>query len=181
MVRPGDIGFGGKRKGFYPKAVRWFTYSRWSHNFVVIHPVMQSVSVLEADLKVQIVPFYKEYIMKNSDYWEVWRPRRATESEIYNAAKVAYEVESGNIYGFAQIAWFAARQLARRFGISIGEKNWFPDGSICSETLWHFLVALGGDYKAAFEPLGQNEVSPEDIYRIVKERSDLFAFVMEKI
>lgn len=180
MVRAGDIGFGGKRKGFYPKAVRWFTFSRWSHNFVVTPPVFDSISVLEADLKVQIVPFEKEYIRKNVDYWEVWRPTRATESEIYRAVSAAFQAEAGNLYGFAQIVWFAVRQIARRLGIAFGGRNWFPEGSICSETLWQFLVALGGDYKAAFEGLGQNEVSPEDIYRIVKERPDLFTFVMEK-
>lgn len=180
MIRAGDIGFGGKRKGFYPKAVRWFTSSRWSHNFFVTPPVLGELSVLEADLKVQLVPFQKEYIEKNADYWEIWRPIKANESRVYQSSAETYLLEAGEIYGFAQILWFAVRQLLSKLGISIAGRNWFPDGTICSETLWKYLVALGGDYKAAFYHLGENEASPEDIYRIVKARPDLFEFVMEK-
>lgn len=181
IVRAGDIGFAGKRKGFYPSAVRWFTSSRWSHNFFVTPPVFGSLAVLEADLKVQIVPFVKEYVEKNVDYWELWRPILSTESEIYQAAVKTYHLEAGDVYGFAQIAWFAVRQLLSKLGFFLSGKNWFPSGSICSETQWKYLVNLGGDYRAAFESLGENEVSPEDIYKVVKARPDLFEFVMEKL
>ena len=176
MIRPGDIGFGGKRKGWYPATVRWFTKSRWSHNFVVMPPYMGEICVLEADLKVQLVTFQKEYVEKDADYYEIWRPTQIGKGEIYGATGKLFKSDAGEIYGFMQIPWFAVRSLLEKIGIKLS-KNWFPAGEICSETPWRYLYNLGGEYRVEAEKLGENECSPQDIFTLVESRPDLFEFV----
>jgi hypothetical protein len=179
MIRPGDIGFGGKRTGFYPNAVRWFTKSRWSHCFVVMPPYMGEICVLEADLKVQLVTFKKEYVEKNADYYEIWRPIATNESKIYKACSELFMQDAGEIYGFMQIPWFALRAMLGWIGIHL-KKNPFPSGEICSETPWRYIMALGGEYAKAISHLTEEECSPQDIYEAVIVRPDLFQLVLTK-
>lgn len=179
-VRPGDIGFAGKRRGWYPSAVRWFTSSRWSHCLVVTPPVLGHLSVIEADLMVVLRAWEKEYVKRDNDYYEVWRPKCVNESQVFRACSDLYASDAGETYGFMQIAWFAFRQLLAKIGVSTGGRNWFPAGEICSETLWQYLVNLGGQYRALVEPLGEDECSPEDLYRLVVSRLDLFEFVEKR-
>jgi len=177
MIISGDIGFAGKRKStFYSRAVKWFTKSRWSHNFVVMPKFIGELCVLEAEVNVVLRLFEKEYVEKNNDYYEVWRPKKATPKEIVDAARESFKTDAGEIYGFMQIPWFAARSLLSRVGINLS-KNWFPSGEICSETLWGYLYNLGGEYRLEAEKLGENECSPQDLYDLVKKREDLFSFV----
>lgn len=60
-------------------------------------------------------------------------------------------------------------------------KNFKTEGAICSESLIIYLKALGGEYEEAFKDLTQDETSPEDIYRIVKSKSDLFLFIGKRM
>lgn len=180
MIRPGDFGFGGKRKGVYPKIVRFLTRSKWSHCFVVMPEVMGELCVIEADLKVQVVSFHKEYVLKDADYYEIWRPIRALESDINTAVKSLFEKDAGEIYGFLQIPWFAVRAIMGYFGLKLNGKNPFPEGEICSETLWQYFANLR-KYSSTFEPLGEDECSPEDLYRIVSSRPDLFEKITERL
>mgnify|MGYP002353996246 FL=1 len=179
MIRPGMIGFGGKRSGFYPNAVRFFTKSKWSHCFVVINQVFGEVSVIEADLKVQVVPFHREYVEKNADYYEVWEPIAATDSDVLRATSSVYLQDAGKIYGFLQIPWFAFRAVMRFFGVEL-RRNWYRDGEICSELLWNYLMQLGPKYKNAFSVFTEDECSPEDLYDIVLIRPDLFQLVTKR-
>lgn len=180
MIKPGDIGFAGKRSGFYPMAVRWFTSSRWSHSFAVLPPVLGELSVIEADLMVVMRPWEKEYVERNNDYYEIWRPIKVTESKIFNACASLYKTDAGEVYGFMSILWFMVRQALAKVGIKMGGSNWFPSGEICSETLWRYIYNLGGEYRAIVDPLGEEECSPEDLYRLVKSRPDLFEFVARR-
>lgn len=181
MIRPGDIGLGAKRSGFYPKAVRFFTKSKYSHVFMVIHPIYGELSVLETDLKVQCVSFDKEYGSgKNADKYKIFRPIAANESELYNALRYTYATHAGDVYGFFQIPWFAYRAILSLFGITVS-RNWFPDGQICSETPLIYLQNINSKYKKAFDHLTPNETSPEDIAKVVESRPDLFQFITERV
>lgn len=180
MIRPGDIGFAGKRQGFYPKAVRWFTSSRWSHCLVITPPVLGHLSVIEADLMVVMRTWEKEYVERNNDYYEIWRPIGPNESEIFRACAELYRSDAGEIYGFLQIAWFAFRQGLGKLGIRVGGRNWFPSGEICSETLWAYLARLPGEAGRLAREMGEDECSPEDLYRMVRSRPDLFELVARR-
>jgi hypothetical protein len=138
------------------------------------------LSVLEADLKVQLVPFQKEYVQKNADYYEVWRPINVSDPDILKACSDIYRSDAGEIYGFLQIPWFAIRQILRRVGINMNGRNWFPSGEICSETLWSYLSRLPMEYSCLVSGVGENECSPEDLYAVVQSRSDLFKKILVK-
>jgi hypothetical protein len=179
-IRPGDVGFAGKREGWYPRAVRYFTQSRWSHCFVVTQPVFNVLSVIEADVMVVLRPFEQEYVEKNNDYYEIWRPTKATPAQVEKATNEVYKNQSGVIYGFLQIPWFAIRAMAQKVGIEL-KSNPFPSGIICSETQWAYFMALGGEYAGLFNQLTQNEVSPEDLYKLVKNNPQLFEFIGKRL
>jgi hypothetical protein len=178
MIIPGDIGFSGKRVGFYPNAVRFFTKSRWSHCFVVVPPVLGELSVLESEVNVVLRPWYSEYVEKNNDYYEIWRPIMAQEA-VYDACASLYKSDSGIIYGFMQIPFFAVRAILDLVGIHL-KRNPFPGGEICSETHWRYIMNLGGEYEKALNGITENECSPQDIYEVVRNRPDLFEFVTER-
>jgi hypothetical protein len=171
----GSIGFSHPKKmGFYSKAVRWFTKSNWSHCFYIAPQYMGELMVIETDLKVQVVPFIKEYQVKAADNFELYLPFKAEEEEIYNACKSAFSKTAGETYGFFSIPWFAVRSILNSLFRIVLKKNYVSSGVICSELVIIFLKDLGGEYEKAFSTLSVEETSPEDIYKIVISRPDLF-------
>lgn len=179
MIRPGDIGLSAKRTGWYPAAVRFFTRSKYSHVFIVMPEYLGEMQILESNLEVGLRGFTAEYIEKNADAYRIYRPIKANESEIYRACAQTFAQCNGNVYGFLQIPWFAARSICAIFGITL-TRNWFPWGQICSEVPDIFLDILNKEYKNAFSEFGENETSPEDIAKVIESRPDLFQFVMER-
>ena len=178
MIQQGDIVFSYPRDmGFYSKAVRYFTKSLWSHCFYISQPYMGEQMVFESDLKAQLVPWNKEYIQKNADVYEVFRPKLASARAIEKATRETYFDFAGETYGFFSIPWFAIRETLKRVFGFVLRKNFTATGVICSEMLVEYIKALGGQYFASFEHLKANETSPEDIYLIVKARPDLFEYI----
>ena len=180
MIKQGDIGLSAKHHGWYPRLVRFFTKSKYSHVFVVADNFYGEPVVIETDLKVQVVPFKKEYIDKDADSYKIYRPAKARQREIYDAIAFMYQSNAGETYGFLQIPWFAARSILKKFGINLS-KNWFPSGQICSETPVSYLQKLPEPYYSLFSKLTHNETSPQDIAAIIESRRDLFELVMERV
>jgi hypothetical protein len=181
-IQVGDIVFSGKRKaGFYSKSVMFFTESRWSHCFFIMTDVANEKAVLEADLKCQVVPWQREYEINDNDYYEVFRPIKASEEEKINSANRVYREYSGEEYGFLQIPWFVWDSICKKIGWSSG-KNWFPSGAICSEVQVDYIQGLNVEYDEAYKDYQDlNRVSPEDSYQIVINRPDLFKFVGKRL
>lgn len=181
VIKHGDISFSHPVKmGFYSKAVRWFTRSKWSHCFIIMEDFYGSPAVLEADLKVQLVDFNQEYINQDVDSYEIWRPILAKEKNISEATKYCYLNYAGETYGFLQIPWFAVRSILNFLGLKFISDNFNKDGIICSELLIDYLKILGEDYSKVFSDIDSNEASPEDIYLLVKSRPDLFQLITTK-
>lgn len=179
MIASGCIAFSHPKKlGFYSKSVRYFTKSQWSHCFFVGPAYMGELIVIETDLKVQAVPFWKEYIQKDADVFEVYCPAVASMEDMETAARVAFLSGAGETYGFLSIPWFAIRSLYRRIFKGDLKVNFSRSGMICSELLVIYLKALGGEYERAFQHLSDNETSPEDIYEVVTARPDLFQRIL---
>ncbi len=179
--KTGDIAFSYPVElGFYSRAVRFFTKSLWSHCFVLADDYYGESAVLESDLKTQLVPFNKEYIEKEEDAYEIYSPVKASPEARSVAAEYTYFSTAGQTYGFLQIPWFAVRSILHKLFKRTLLENWFPAGVICSELLIVYLKALGGEYAEAFGHLKDNETSPEDIYKIVIQRKDLFSFIGER-
>lgn len=164
-----------RNMGFYSKGVRYFTKSKWSHCFYIGPPYMGELMVIETDLKLQVVPFEKEYVEKNQDIYEAHFPVKASGADILGACKVAYRQSAGETYGFFSIPWFAFRaKLGWLFSF---KKNFSTSGAICSESLVKYIRALGGEYEKCVSHLTDDETSPEDLYKIVLDRKDLFNLV----
>lgn len=157
------------------------TGSKWSHCFFLLGEVCGELSVMEADLKCQVVPWTREYVENNNDYYEVYRPVKASLKEIKNAGSFCFKEYSGEMYGFLQIPWFIYRILVHRLFGSNPKKNWSTSGVICSESLYDYLFQLGGKYRDLVKDLGPDITSPEDLYRLVLSRTDLFEFVGKRI
>lgn len=173
----GDIAFSTKAdSGWYSKSVRFFTKSQWSHCFFLSEDYLDEAQVWEIDLKAQLVPFKKEYIEKQIDVYEMFRPTITNKSKIRAAAQECINGTAGETYGFLEIPWFAVRSLLSKIGVHLKE-NVNKDGVICSEALFIYLSSLGGGYANAFSQFTRDEVSPEDLYKVVKERTDLFEFI----
>ena len=176
--KAGDIAFSYPVElGFYSRGVRFFTKSFWSHSFHLSIDYLGQRMVFETDLKAQLVPFEKEYIEKKADAYEIWRPIKATAPEILHATKHSYFSIAGETYGFLSIPWFAVREMVYWITKKKLWKNFKTEGAICSESLIVYIQALGGEYLEAFKSLTRDETSPEDIYRIVKSRPDLFELI----
>lgn len=175
--RVGDIGLSHRRSGFYSRAVSFFTQSYWTHGFIICAGMDGETAALEADLKVQLVPFSKEYGTKNNDAFEIYRPIKASESNKAEASRATYWMYAGDTYGFLQIAWFIWDWFCKKIRIKSG-RNWFPTGVICSELQLYYLQSLNDPYKEAFKHLTLNEVNPDAIADIVRARPDLFELIM---
>jgi hypothetical protein len=100
-VQKGDITFSGKRKwNFYSRAVMSITQSKWSHSFMILGDVLGELSAMEADLDVTVVSWKAQYVDKNDDYYEVYRPIKASQDDIDRATKYCYDNYPETAYGF---------------------------------------------------------------------------------
>lgn len=176
-IQVGDIVFSGRRSGFFPKGVRFFTNSKWSHCFFIMTDVAGEKAVLEADMHCQVVPWYREYEIKNEDYYEVYRPIQATNEEKINAANATYNQMSGEIYGFLQIIWFMWDSICKKLHLNSG-RQWFPNGIVCSGVQDKYLQSLNHKTATAFEIYKEiNRVNPQELYEVVTARPDLFEYI----
>jgi hypothetical protein len=179
--RSGDIAFSHPVKmGFYSKAVRWFTRSRWSHCFFMPHDYLSRVVVMEADLCVQIVPFKKEYIEKENDAYEIYRPILASKVDIINASMKCLDEDAGQAYGFLEIPWHAFKAILKWFGFKL-KNNPTNTGVICNELLYSYIYNLGGEYRKSIEHLISSDTNPQELYEIVLLRKDLFEYIGSRV
>lgn len=173
----GDIAFSHPADlGFYSKAVRFFTASKWSHCFFMAHSYLGHDVVMEADLCVQIVPFQKEYIEKENDLYEMYRPIKASKVDIINASKVCFDLNAGEAYGFLEIPWHMFKAVLGWFGIKL-KNNPTNTGVICNELLYDFLYNLNPDYRDSLNGIISSDTNPEELYKVVLSRPDLFEFI----
>lgn len=180
-VEIGDVVFSGKRKKtLFSRGVMWFTNSRWSHCFFIMTDVAGERAVLEADLNCHVVPWCREYETNDNDYYEVYRPMKVSSEEIIKAANETYQEFSGEIYGFGQIIWFMWDAFCEKVGLNSG-KQWFSDGIVCSGVLDAYIQRLNPLFQDAFKEYNIiNRVNPEQLYKVVKSRPDLFEFIGER-
>lgn len=180
MIQAGDIGFSGKYKpSLYSSIVMWATKSRWSHTFCIFGECVGELCVLEAHLDMAVVSFQHEYIDKEVDHYEIYRPIKATHEDIELAGHECFDAFAAEDYGFLQPLWFLLQALLYRVGIHI-KRNWFRSGLVCSGLTYEYMKRLGPDYATLLLEFDADNVTPEDLYQKVKNRPDLFEFVTER-
>lgn len=131
---------------------------------------------MEADLCVQIVSFDKEYIEKQNDVYDLFRPIKASNVEIIGSCVKTFKENAGEAYGFIEIPWHAFKAILGWFGYKL-ENNPINTGVICNELLHSYLLNLGGEYFEAFNVFKTKDTNPEELYRVVLSRPDLFEFI----
>ena len=181
-VQQGDIAFSGKRAwNWYSASVKYITGSKWSHSFILVGSVNDELSVMEADLDVTVVSWQQQYVVANNDYYQVYRPIKASQEDIQRATKYCYDNYAEEVYGFMQIPWFVYRIYAKKwFGIN-AKKNWSSQGMFCSELTFDYLYQLGGEYRDLLKDFTSETASPQDLDDLVISRPDLFQFVLERV
>ena len=178
MVKPGIVGFSVNRKGLLPKLIKFFTGSRWSHSFLIVNPIYGLESVQEASLVVQFIPFDAHYRKNVSQEYVLFAPSGVSEEKIEAALTLCYREFAGVKYGYLSLFWFVYRWLMEKIGVDVRKrKNWMSDGVICSELVFYFLEALGEPFTEILADFNPDTIQPEDLYKIVVSRQDLFESV----
>ena len=181
-VQKGDIVFSGKRAwNFYSATVKYITGSKWSHSFLLLGEVNGELSALEADLDVTAVSWQSQYVIKNEDYYQVYRPIKASQEDIDRATQYCYDNYAETAYGFLQIPWFIYRIYAKKWLGITAKKNWSSQGMFCSELTFDYLYQLGGEYRDLLKDFTADTASPQDLYNLALSRIDLFSFVIERV
>lgn len=179
QVQAGDLVFSGKRKpGWYSTIVMWATRSKFSHCFPIVGTALGELCALEADLDVTMVSWQAEYVDKQIDYYEVWRPVKAPDDAIAFAGKYCFDHFAEEVYGFSAIPWFLARSILARVGVRL-KRNWFT-GMVCSSLLYEYWKALGTPYTQMLTPFASNTVDPQELRDLVSANRDCFVFVGER-
>jgi hypothetical protein len=183
ILKAGDIGFSSNNStglaGFVPKAIRYFTKSKWSHSLLIQAPILKEEAVQEASDLVQIVPFQRNY-RDSTETFEMFRIKKGVVSKatIDASLKKCFNEFTGQKYGYLQLFWFIYRAIAEKFGKDVRHnKNWLSDGVICSELVYWYLFYLGEPFKTLLEPWNADTIQPQDIYNIVQSHPELFELV----
>lgn len=181
-VQQGDVAFSGKRKwNFYSAAVKYITGSPWSHSFILLGSVNGEISAMEADLDVTVVSWQSQYVTADNDYYEVYRPIKASQEDIQRATQYCFDNYAEEVYGFLEIPWFIYRIYANKWFGWKPKKNWSSTGMFCSELTYDYLYQLGGEYRDLIKDFTPDTASPADLYNLAKTRLDLFQFVLSRV
>ena len=177
-VQQGNIVFSGKRvSNWFSNGVKSITNSKWSHSFFLLGEVMGQMAAIEAELDISVVPWQREYVDKNEDYYEVYRLLKASPEDQDRAAKYCYYNYAEEAYGFFAIPWFVYRIYMKKwFGIKV-TNNWSKSGMFCSGLTYNYLDQVGNEYKDVLNDFDQYSLCPQDLYDIILKRPDLFEFV----
>ena len=122
----------------YSKLQRWVTGEKATHSFTFLPDYMFKQIILDARASVTL-DFYSALLgNKDIELWIFKIPLTATQTAIIQ--QKIFEQFIGKSYGKLQIIWFAWRAINEIFHNDIRlHKNWFPNGTVCSEINWWTL------------------------------------------
>lgn len=173
----GNIVLAGSKKGFFPNAIKWFTFSKFSHSLVTMPDILDMPICIEAaDNGVSTVRFDKNYINDDNQSYQIWRIKISQEQKDAGIRAVVGDLET--FYGFLQYPWFIWRRICLFFGSDIKhQNNWSTTGTICSELVVQYIHACGLGH--TLSEFGPGAVSPQDIQDVMKKYPDLFELIEE--
>ena len=182
VAQSGMIGFSfnSSKTNILAKAIRFFTSSKFSHCFLVIDPVLDEPAVIEASEIVQVIPLARYFEFKDESFLLFSLPV-ADKAKVDSAVAAIFFYHSGMKYGYFELLWFLWSWLVKKvFGKVIKKGNPFRAGIICTEVVWHYINALGGEYAKCVSEFDPDTISPYDLEQIVKARPDLFKLEYSK-
>ncbi len=165
----GNIIFVNHKKGFLPKAIKFFTKSEVTHCAIDAGNIFGEESTLGAEEIIAILPKEK---WQNEEYELIeFKIGLIAESALQNEVRKIYKKYIGMKYGYLQLLWFCYRWFVEKFGIDVRKSgNWFPEDIICSEFLFYYLQRISLYYaplKYELEKYNGNCISPADCLNIV--------------
>lgn len=178
-IERGDFGFsdyvGPGFFNFVAKCIRFFTKSRWSHTYVI--PLEDDVVghiVEEAGPMGVVCCSIDKYEDKTEYIAEFWRPMVTSEDQVDIAIRRIWKM-MGKSYGYTQLLGFILvwvwYKITRRKA-----NNPIRGGIICSELVLEYLKALFPN-EECFKRMNRDTTSPQDIYKVILDRADLFVRV----
>lgn len=174
----GHVCFAYSKNEWIAKAIAWFTKSQWSHTFITVPPMLGKEMVMEAgEGGVEMVMFDQAYRNNPDQKYEVYRVK-LPQATIDNAiAKCMDKLEVP--YGYLEYVWFIWRYLNMWFGRDIkSQDNWSTSKEVCAGLVDIYNDELG--LQALSDVFGNNSISAQDIYEIVKAHPELFELVESK-
>ncbi len=125
-LKNADTVFKRGKRGFYTRAIKWFTRRRGESETHATHVAMivkygndeDNIFVIESSLTVKMTPF-KEWAKKNPNF-SIWRMKGLSEREREKIADNAVS-HLGDLYGFAKIVLHGIDSLIAKFT----GKDWF--------------------------------------------------------
>lgn len=171
----GYVCFAYSKNEWIAKAIAWFTKSKWSHTFLTAPPMLGKEMVMEAGAGgVEMVTFDKAYRNDPTQAYEVYRVKVSQEIIDEAIAKCMDKLELP--YGYLEYPWFIWRYLNRWLGRDIkGQDNWSTDKEVCAGLVDIYIDELG--LSVLSKDFGNNSISAQDIYEIVKSHPELFELV----
>ena len=138
----------------FPKLIKWFTKSQWTHVMLVLDETRDGDSiVIEASAKHGIsITLLSKF---NGRPMELFQDKL----DIWSIDSIKSYI--GNTYGYLQLFGIA---LVKIFKL---KKNPFSKDEVCSELVLGWLLST--PYSSKFKDLDKNITSPEDLYRIIKQ------------
>lgn len=177
-MKAGLIGISNNKKGLFPWLIRFFTMSKWTHCFITLGKIQGEDSVFEAGQLVQIVPFETHYSLDPTETFLLFEinANAITASSIDEALSSCFYSYAGAQYGYLQLPWFIYRWLMKvLFKTEIKKgKNWFTQGIICSELVYHYLWLLGPQFQSALSSYSHDTIQAQDILDIMGVNPHLF-------
>lgn len=180
------IGFSNNKTSLLAKLIRFFTNSKMSHTFVITFPSAGGdVMFEEASHVVTDGVFKTNYIDDtNTQYW-IYKIKDGIVSEdVIDKSLVAIQEQFlGVTYGKLQLLFFPYRWIMNTiFHKDVNhEKNWFTNGVICSELVYHYLYNLGQPFQDMLSDFNSDTIQAQDILNIINSHPDVFEFVEEKL
>ena len=174
----GCIGFVdfGRSNTFFGNAIKLFTWSRWSHSFIVI----DEENILEANEHVEVSPISSIRDRDGASYelYEIVEASIGRKAEAIEYCRKNYE---GNEYGYMQILFFVFRAIYRLFGQDF-RGNIFTQGVICSELTYDYEARVMPQFVTLAKAWGFDEqtCTPQDLYEIVQANPHLYKLIESK-
>lgn len=174
----GHVCFAFSKNEWIAKAIAWFTKSQWSHTFLTVPPMLGKEMVMEAGGGgVEMVTFDQAYRNNSGQKYEVYRVKLSPETINQAISKCMDKLEMP--YGYLEYPWFIWRFMNKWVGRDIkAQDNWSTNLEVCAGLVDIYLDELG--LQALSKDFGNNAISAQDIYEIVKAHPELFELVESK-
>ena len=187
-------------RGFYSKAIKYFTGSNWTHTAVAAGLIGNTQVLLEADTHVLIDP--AKLTFDDSSYQvAVYRHKFLTPEQQTVVIDELFNELNDNTYGYLQVVYFLRRWFWTRTSVMKymgwvldllhksrdprGWNNWFIGGTICSEVDWWALYKQEKAYAnqelhSWLAQWNSNNFSPLDTEQTVTKFSNLYELIYSK-